>query len=321
MIGAPPALRGEIRRFLDEIAAADEPPLSATGVETSRAMMLDRCLALWGGVDDVDRVDEHLVSSGDAVVGVRSYRPSAENELPGLVFLHGGGWVIGSVETHDGLCRRLANAAGCVVFSVEYRRAPESPFPAAVDDAVAALEWVHSNAGELDVDLDRISVAGDSAGGNLAAVAARKVTRRGIRLASQVLVYPVTDGSTDGASYEANADGYLLSRDDMLWYFGHYATAASDLTHPDLAPLRASDLTDLPPAYVITCEFDPLRDDGTSYAGRLSDAGVRVTLEDWPGMIHGFLLLRTATPAAEELVDRIARFLKDTWAASSLETP
>jgi len=229
--------------------------------------------------------------------------------------------VIGSIETHDGLCRKLANAAECAVLSVDYRLAPEHPFPAAVRDAVDALAWVHRNAREVHVDPAKLSVAGDSAGGNLAAVAARHLARRGMRPASQVLVYPVCDGRTDSASYDVNADGCFLTREDMQWYFRHYTTSPADLLEPDLAPIRAGDLSGLPPAYIATCGLDPLRDDGTRYAGRLRDAGVPVTLDDWGGMIHGFILMRTVTPAADELCDRMVEFLRAGWGSESPGRP
>ncbi len=277
--------------------------------------MRDDCAAFWGEIDPVAAVEDLAVATAAGEIGVRCYRPSHDGAVPGLVFIHGGGWVIGSVDTHDGLCRALAERAGCAVLSVEYRLAPEHHFPAAVDDVVAVLNWVLAYAEDLGLDPERISVAGDSAGGNLAAVAARRLTRDGLRLASQVLVYPVTDGSTDSASYLADDDEYFVTRDDMLWFFGHYAKREHDLADPDLAVLRADNLGGLPPAYVATCELDPLRDDGTRYAERLREAGVPVILEDWPGMIHGFLLMRTVTPAAEELIGRVTAFLVDSWAS------
>ncbi len=275
--------------------------------------MLRSSLELWGDIEPIYHIEDHPFTAVGTALVVRDYRPKTERRLPGLVFFHGGGWVIGSIETHDGLCRKLANVAECAVFSVEYRLAPEHPFPAAAEDAIAALRWVHDNAPQLRVDSTRLSVAGDSAGGNLAAVAARHFTRQGGHLASQVLIYPVTDGQVDGASYDSNADGYFLTRADMQWFLAHYTASASDLQHPDLAPLRAGDLAGLPPAYIAICELDPLRDDGILYAGRLRDAGVSVTLDEWQGMIHGFALMRTVTPAADQLFDRVVTFLRAGW--------
>jgi acetyl esterase len=307
--------RPEIRAFLDERAARGEPAFWTRDVETNRAAMRDDCARFWGDVEAVAAVDDLSAGCTAAPIGVRRYRPSIEGRLPGLVFFHGGGWVVGGTDTHDGLCRMLANHAGCVVLSVDYRLAPEHPFPAAAADAIAALIWALQHAIELGVDPGRVSVAGDSAGGNLAAVAARRVTRDCFPVASQVLVYPVTGGSTDTASYLADDRAYFVTRDDMLWYFRHYVRNEGDLAHPDLAPLLAADLRGLPPAYVATCDLDPLRDEGRAYAERLRDAGVPVTLDHWPGMIHGFLLMRTVTPAADDLVERVSRFLVDSWAS------
>jgi acetyl esterase len=313
--GVASSPRAEIRRFLDRLAVLDDPRLAEVDVATARAVMLESCREFWGDVESVDHIEDHRIVVKDRCLVVRGYRPTPEQRLPALVFFHGGGWVIGSIETHDGLCRRLANAAKCAVFSVEYRLAPEHPFPAAVNDSLSALAWVHAHASELQIDPACLSVAGDSAGGNLAAVAARRLARAGMRLASQVLVYPVTGGRTDTASYDANAGGYFLSREDMEWFFSHYARSLPDLLHPDLAPIQADDLSGLAPAYIATCEFDPLRDEGNMYADRLEAAGVPVTIEEWRGMIHGFILMRTITPAADELLDRIVEFLRASWLA------
>jgi acetyl esterase len=213
MVLPPP--RPEIRAFLEQLAELGEPAFSSLDVATNRAGMIANVREFWGDVEAVAGTLDHVVPAGAHTISVRSYRPAADGPLPGLVFFHGGGWVIGSVDTHDGLCRSLANLAGCVVFSVEYRLAPEHPFPAAVEDAVSALSWVCERASRLDTDPARISVAGDSAGGNLAAVAARKLAQRGVSLASQALVYPVTGASTETASYRVCAEGYFLTRDDM----------------------------------------------------------------------------------------------------------
>lgn len=277
--------------------------------------MVQDCRSFWGEPAPIAAVEDRLVPSATGSVPVRLYRP-APGQLPGIVYLHGGGWVLGGIETHDGLCRSLATEARAVVMAVGYRLAPEHPFPAAPADVLDAVCWLFGQATELGIDGTRISVVGDSAGGNLAAVAARQATRRGLSLASQVLVYPVTDTSTETHSYGANAEGLLLSFADMVWFLDHYLPPGTDRADPDCAPLRAGDLVGLPPAYVATCEFDPLRDEGRAYAGRLADAGVTVELEDWAGLIHGFLLMRTVTAAADALRGHIVRFLRSTWTAS-----
>lgn len=306
-----PAPRPEVAAFLDRLALEAGPPLAELDVATARDQMRTRSRELWGSVEHVAHLANLTVPVHGGLVA-RIYRPTLEH-LPAVVYFHGGGWVVGDIETHDGVCRRLANAARCAVISVGYRLAPEHPFPAAADDAIAAATWIHASADELGVDQERISVVGDSAGGNLAAVAARHLSEQGLRLASQVLLYPVTDVRTDTASYEANADGPYLTRADMQWYLGHYVRDDTDLLDPDLAPLRAIALSGLPPGYVATCELDPLRDDGTAYADSLRAASVEVTLEEWSGMIHGFLLMREVTPAADELIATVVRFLVDSW--------
>lgn len=302
----------ELREMLDAADELEARSLCELGVESARTRMLQDCQAYWGGVDPIRSVDDRLVPSPAGPVPVRLYRPS-DGQLPALVYLHGGGWVSGSIETHDGLCRSLANELPAVVLSVDYRLAPEHPFPAAVDDATAAVRWLFEQAASLGIDRSRISVVGDSAGGNLAGVMARRATRAGLVFASQVLIYPVTDTSTETGSHAAYAEGFLLSRSDMAWFLDQYLPAGAEREHPDCAPLRAHDLAGLPAAHVVTCELDPLRDEGLAYAARLAEAGVEVEVEDWPGMTHGFALMRTVTPAADALRRDIVTFLKSTW--------
>ena len=206
------------------------------------------------------------------------------------MYFHGGGWVIGSLETHDGTCRELAAGAGCVVVSVDYRLAPEHRYPAAAEDCYAATRWCAEHAAELAIDARRIAVGGDSAGGNLAAVVAQMARDRGgPGLVLQLLVYPVTDHDFGTASYRDNAAGYLLTAADMRWFWGHYLgddTARG--AEPYASPLRAASLAGLPPALVITAELDPLRDEGEAYARALEAAGVAAKLHRYDGMIHGF---------------------------------
>ncbi len=224
---------------------------------------------------------------------VRIYRPNGTAigaPGPGIVFFHGGGWVIMDLDTHDRMARRLADDVGCVVVSVDYRLAPEHKYPAAADDCYAATQWVADNAGDLGVDPTRLAVAGDSAGGNLAAaVALMARDRGGPRLAFQLLIYPVTGTPWDGRrSYQANGAGYVLTMESMEWFTNHYARSAADHTEPYFAPVQATDLSGLPPAHVITAEFDPLRDEGEAYAARLIAAGVPTTVTRYDGQIHGF---------------------------------
>jgi acetyl esterase len=285
----PGQLDPQARRVLDATLALNLPPIERTTPEEARLGLRLRTAAL-GPVEDVPVIEEHRVPVPDGTIGVRLYRPAGRAPFPGLVFYHGGGWVIGDLDTHDGLCRALTNAGGCVVLSVDYRLAPEHRFPTAAEDAYAAAEWMSRQAPDLGVDPRRIAVGGDSAGGNLAAVAALMARDRGgPPLSFQLLVYPVTDHDLDTPSYRQNADGYLLTREAMRWFWNHYLGGTGAGHHPYASPLRAERLTGLPPALVQTAEFDPLRDEGEAYAWRLRAAGVPVTLTRYPGMIHGFL--------------------------------
>ncbi len=244
-------------------------------------------------------------------IPVRVYRPSQEPDLPVLVYLHGGGFTICSIETHDVTCRELANGAGCVVVSVEYRLAPEHRFPAAPEDCYAALAWVAGHAASLGVDPARLAVGGDSAGGNLSAVVALMARERGgPRLCHQLLVYPVTDHAFDTDSYRENAQGPLLTREMMRGFWGHYLAREEDGRHPFASPLRAPELSGLPPAHVITAEYDPLRDEGEAYARRLAAAGVPVVQRRYDGMIHGFFGFTAQVDRAGEAVADAARELR-----------
>jgi acetyl esterase len=219
------------------------------------------------------------------------------------VWYHGGGFVIGDLESADRTCRKLAIGTGALVVSVDYRLAPEHPFPAGPDDCFAALRWIVDNAASLGGDSSRLAVGGDSAGGNLAAVVALQARDQGVALRHQLLVYPVTDCTMSSTSYDENAEGYLLTRDSMDWFVVHYLSAGADAKDPRVSPLYADDLRGVAPALVITAEFDPLRDEGEAYAERLRDAGVEVETRRFDGQVHGFFGLGTITPVANEAVD------------------
>jgi acetyl esterase len=244
-------------------------------------------------------------------IPVRVYRPSDEPALPVLIFFHGGGWVIGSLDTHDNTCRALANAAGCIVVSVDYRLAPEHTFPAAVDDAFAATRWAAEHAADIGGDPARVAVGCDSAGGNLTAVVALLARDAGdLSLRFQLLVYPVTDHEFDSKSMRENATGYFLERDSMRWFYRHYLTGEADADDWRASPLRAGDLAGLPPAFVITAEYDPLRDQGEAYARRLGDAGVPVELRRYDGVFHGFFGMGDLMEPAREAFDAAAKALR-----------
>jgi acetyl esterase len=262
--------------------------------------------------DPLASVEDRTVAVEGGEVGVRVYTPEGEGPFGACVYLHGGGWVIGTVASHDALCRSLASRSGCVFVSVEYRLSPEHPFPTPLEDAYAATAWVAAGAGELDVDPARLAVGGDSAGGNMAAaVTLLARDRGGPALAFQLLLYPVTDHSFGQPSYTDNADGYLLTADTMRWFSACYLPDRSLATDPRAAPLHAPDLSGLPPALIVTAEYDPLRDEGEAYGARLADAGVAVDVRRYDGMIHGFVSMPELLDQGAEALDHCARTLRE----------
>jgi len=266
---------------------------------------------------DVAAVKDLEVPGPAGSIPVRVYRPSERTDLPVLVYLHGGGWAICGLETHDASCRQLANDAGCMVVSVDYRLAPEHPFPAAPEDCYAALTWTAENAASLGGDPRRLAVGGDSAGGNLSAVVSLMARdRKGPRLCHQLLVYPVTDHAFDTDSYRENADAPILTREIMQGFWSYYLSRAENGRHPYASPLRAEDVSGLPPAHVITAEYDPLRDEGEAYARRLSDAGVPVVQRRFDGMVHGFFGFGELIDVAREAVDDATRELRRAFDAA-----
>jgi acetyl esterase len=291
-----------LKIVLDQLAANPGPELHELPVEQARvffdSMQLPRPDVA------VAHIEDRRVPGPAGEIPLRVYRPESGATLPALVYFHGGGWVIGSVETHDGSCRDLANRIGCVVVSVGYRLAPEHPYPAATEDCYAATKWVSENAAELGVDPGRIGIGGDSAGGNLtAAVALMARDRGGPALRHQLLVYPVTDADFNRASYRENAEGYLLTTKAMEWFWGHYVPDPAQRQDAYAAPLRAADLSGLPPAFVLTAEYDPLRDEGEALARRLEQAGVKTRLTRFVGAIHGFFAMGMLAEVARRAVD------------------
>lgn len=247
-------------------------------------------------------------------IPVRIYRPSDAPGLPVTVFFHGGGWVIGDLESHDHCCRTIASKAECVVVAVDYRLAPEAKFPAAIDDAWAATEWVATHGDELGVDASRLAVAGDSAGGNLAAVVANTSRdHEHVEVISQVLIYPVVDGECDRPSMSENAEGYLLTSTAMDFFHGHYSRSEADLADPRFSPILA-DLEGAAPAVVITAEFDPLRDQGNAYAVKLTEAGVDVDHVQYDGMFHGFFSMDAGLDVAKDAQEQVANALRAAFA-------
>jgi acetyl esterase len=248
-------------------------------------------IALMAPPPEVAKVVERRIDGTGGSIALRIYTPAGNGPLPLMMFFHGSGFVLCSLDTHDGICRNLAAGIGCVVVSVDYRLAPEHKFPKGLDDCLAATRWAAANAVELGIDPALIMVAGDSAGGNMAAVTALRVRDEGgPRLCGQMLLYPVTDYHTPGTpSYAENADGYGLTRDTMEWFWAHYLISPEEAENPHASPLRARDLAGLPPAHVTSAEYDPLRDEAELYGMRLRAAGVPTEITRRPGMNHGFL--------------------------------
>jgi acetyl esterase len=284
------AVHPQLAALLERVARSPLPPYHTVTPFVARRLYRDTRAALSPNAPQLPEV-RLLVLPGP--LAVRAYRPAATDEkLPALVFFHGGGWTIGDLDTHDVVCRQLALGAGCAVFSLDYRLAPEAPFPAAVDDCIAATRYIIENAAGLRVDAGRVAVGGDSAGGNLAAVVCLEARDRGGPApAFQLLIYPATDHRNETESHKRNGEGYLLTRESMEFFRGCYLPRREDWTDWRASPLLARDFSGLPPAFVLTAGFDPLRDEGRAYAERLSGAGVEVAYREYPDMAHGFLLM------------------------------
>ncbi len=292
-------LRPYVERVIAGPAAWDVP------LEALRAGPELEIPEIWGLPDEVAEVVDLMIPGPAAPLRVRVYRPRSTELLPVVIWFHGGGWVVGTLDSHDPVCRALANRTPCVVVSVDYRLAPEWPFPAALDDAWAATQWVADEALKLGADASRVVVAGDSAGGNLAAAVALRARDSGPSLALQALVYPVTDFDFESESYARYESGLNLTRAKMQWYWEQYLAGADGL-HPDASPLRAPDLAGVAPALVQVAELDPLLSEGEAYAARLAEAGVPVTLTRYDGMIHGFIRMPALVAEADFSLAEIA---------------
>ena len=256
------------------------------------------------------RISHILIPGPAGDILARVYTPEGTSPLPVLVYFHGGGWVIANLDVYEPSCRALANAAGCIIVSVAYRQAPENKFPAAVDDAFAALQWVMKNTAKLGGDPKRVAVGGESAGGNRAAVTCLMARETGRQMpVAQLLVYPITNYAFDTPSYKEHADAKPLNAAMMRWFFKHYLRSEADGADPHVSPLRASDLSGLPTATIITAEIDPLCSEGEAYAKRLADAGVRVNTKRYEGVTHEFFGLAGVVDEAKEAVAYAARGL------------
>jgi acetyl esterase len=303
----------QIQALLDK--GAGVPATHTLPVAEARIQYESR-IPLMGKPAPVAAVSERTIPGPGGDLLLRLYTPPGTGPFPLMVFFHGSGFVLCSLDTHDGMCRNLCAGGGCVVVSVDYRLAPEAKFPAATDDCLAATRWAAAHAGELNADPTRIVVAGDSAGGNLAAVTALRIRDEGgPALCGQLLLYPVTDYHTPGTpSYAENAEGFGLTRATMEWFWNHYLEDASQAAHPHASPLRAADVAGLPAAFVMSAEYDPLRDEAELYGERLRAAGVAAEIVRVPGMNHGFLFWVGVVDAATRPMAQACDWLRGAFA-------
>jgi acetyl esterase len=322
-------LHPHVQAMVEQRIRDGVPPLYTLTLAQARAADLADIQAAAGNPEPVHEVVDTTLPGPDGDLPVRIYRPDASGPaaesgrsgpLPVLAYYFGGGWTLGSIDTSDAICRSLANTAGCAVATVGYRLAPEHRFPAAVEDCFAAARWLAEQGERIGVDPARIAVGGDSAGGNLAAVVTLLARERGVPLCGQLLVYPNTMYGADTPSMRDNTNPALFNRTSVGWYWGHYLNSPEDGANPLVSPLRAPDLTGLPPALVITAEYDPLRDEGEKYAARLRESGVPVTLTRYDGMIHGFFAMAGTFAAGAEAIEQAAGALRGWFAQDSSAT-
>ncbi|MFJ8247017.1 alpha/beta hydrolase [Peribacillus asahii] len=287
----------------------EREPNSALTLEENRAKSA-ALGELAGLAESVAKVEEYMIPVENGEIKARIYTPEGEGLFPIFIYLHGGGWVLGDLDTADAPCRSLANQAECIVVSVEYRLAPEHKFPIPLEDCYEAAKWVANYAREWKGDPTRIAIGGDSAGGNLAAsVAIKARDQGGPTFVSQVLIYPVTDASFNTPSYKESGEGYFLTQENMEWFTQQYLQKEEDKLNAFVAPLLAENLSMLPPTLVITAEYDPLRDEGLAYAKRLHLAGVQVESTCYEGMIHGFFWMAGIMDKGKQAIEQVARYL------------
>ncbi|SRR5579875_113411 len=305
------ALDPQVKAILDQMASL--PRFEELSVADARKQTIERAAAGRLPTLPVASVVNRTVPGPGGDLPVRIYTPNGSGPFPLMVFFHGSGFVVCNLDTHDGTCRNLCSAAGCVVVSVDYRLAPENKFPAGVDDCYQATKWAAAHAWELNANSARIVVAGDSAGGNLAAVVALMVRDQGgPALRGQLMIYPVTDYYKPGhPSYVDNAEGYGLTAAGMRWFWGHYLNDEAEADNPYVSPLRAANLRGLPPALIITAEYDVLRDEGERYGQRLAEAGVPTRVTRYDGMHHGFFQMYGLVDKAKQALEEVAAWLKE----------
>ena len=310
------ALDPQAQAVIDLVIKSGRPAYNTLSPKDARQLFRETRPASTPTPPEIGAVRNLVANGPGGPIPLRVYRPAgvaASVALPGLMYFHGGGWVIGDLDTHDVLCRQLTAEAGVTVVNVDYRLAPEHKFPAAADDAWAATRWTVAHASEFGVDASRLAVGGDSAGGNLAAVVALQARDAGAPIIKlQVLVYPVTDVAAESRSYQDFSEGYMLTRESMRWFTAHYLAASGQANDWRVSPLRASSHAGLPPALVVTAGFDPLRDEGAAYAAKLQQAGVLVDYVCYGGMIHGFAGMGKLIETGNRAVSHIAATLRQT---------
>jgi acetyl esterase len=300
------AIDPQVQSFLDAAARAGRIPVNKFPPVEARVQFKELRKTLLPPTPEIGAVTDSKVAGRRGAIAVRHYRPVGtcpDQILPVLIYFHGGGWVVGDLDTHDALCRQLANAGECAVISVDYRMGPEQKFPAAVDDAEDVVRYVAASATQLKIDATRIAVGGDSAGGNLATVVAMLCRdSNGPALKFQLLIYPGTDMAMEHPSHTLFAEGYNLTRDLMHYFRSHYLNDMAEIKDWRASPLIAQNHANLPPAYILTAGFDPLRDEGKDFADKLSAAGVAVRYHCYDGMIHGFITMSGVLHMANEAV-------------------
>ena len=313
------ALHPQCKQFLDILASAGGPPLEQLPVPEARQVAM-ALMEFGGPIEPVAGIENRTVPGPAGPIPVRVYRPVEGDARPGFIYFHGGGFVICNLDTHDRECRSLANASGCTVISVDYRLAPEHKFPAAVDDAYAATDYIAQHAAEFRIDPERIAVGGDSAGGTLATVVTMLARDRGgPRLKFQLLVYPLVDVEDHSPSMQEYEKDHFLTREGMDWFLGHYLRP-EDRKHPHVSPMNATNFRDLPPAMIVTAECDPLRDQGEAYARKLQAAGVAVELKRYEGMIHPFLNLPGILDTAKVAIGDVGAALRKALGSAAQAT-
>ncbi|MFZ1989144.1 MAG: alpha/beta hydrolase [Alphaproteobacteria bacterium] len=306
-------LNPQAKALLDQMAAANAPKLFELPIAEARAGAVQMLQSLDQQGLPIGRTEDRMIPGPAGDIPARIYTPIAAGgaALPCLLFYHGGGFVIGNLDSHDALCRALANDAGVKVIAVDYRLAPEAKFPAAVEDAFAALKWTEANAMDLGIDPNRIAVGGDSAGGNLAAVVSILARDEGqTRITFQLLIYPWLDFLEASYSREAFASGYFLDEVTLAWFTHSYANSPDDYKDYRMSPLRAASHKHLPPAHIMTAGYDPLRDEGRAYAEKLRDAEVPVTYKEYSGLMHGFANMTAVIEEGRAAVKEAAAALK-----------